>query len=456
MNKYMICLAVVLCYITAPLAFAQQAVKLSVGKAQTIDLPNDASDVLIANPSIVDVGPLNTKKLYIVGQNVGDTNVLVFDQNSQTIANFDVNVGMDQANLARTLRQYFPNENIKAETVNRNVVLSGQVSNPAQAGKLRDLAGRFVGSSETIVDMMTVNGEQQVLLKVKIAEVQRNLLKEFGTDTDIASVNSGNFGLRNTSDLAGKLTKAPFATGSLAYQTGATGPISLTLQALEEKGLLNTLAEPNLTAISGQRAEFLAGGEYPVPVGQSLGTTTIEFRRFGVALGFTPLVLSNNKINLEMETEVSLLSNEARLELEDTSIPSLSVRRAQTTVELASGGSLMIAGIIKSEATNTMSSLPGINKIPIIGQLFSSQSFKRNETELVIFVTAYLVNPIKNPDAVVADDVPVAKALSPQMPQPRRVVEARPAAQITRGNEQPLPKNLPTMPSTVAGGYRLD
>jgi pilus assembly protein CpaC len=301
--------------------------------------------------------------------------------------------------------------------------------------------------------MMTVNGEQQVLLKVKIAEVQRNLLKEFGTDTDIAGVNSGNFGVRNTTDLAGKLTKTPFSTGSLAYQTGATGPISLTLQALEEKGLLNTLAEPNLTAISGQRAEFLAGGEYPVPVGQSLGTTTIEFRRFGVALGFTPLVLSNNKINLEMETEVSLLSNEARLELESTSVPSLSVRRAQTTVELASGGSLMIAGIIKSEATNSMSSLPGINKIPIIGQLFSSQSFKRNETELVIFVTAYLVNPIKAPDAVVADDVPVAKALPPQMPQPHRVVEPKPTTQITRVNEQPLPKNLP---ATVAGGYRMD
>lgn len=383
-------------------------ITLTVGKAQTLDFNQDLSEILIASPDIVDVGVLTKRRVYIVGRNVGDTNIMVFDKNKSTLATLDVNISQDQFTLQRVLRQYFPDEAVTARTINRDVILTGSVSNPNKAGQIRDLAKRFVssapgGTPQTLVDLMTVQGEQQVSLQVKIVEVKRNVLKEYGIDTDISNIGDfGNFSRSGvTSSVTGKVTASPFSIGNLVYETGSNGPISLQMQALEEKGLLNTLAEPNLTAISGQRAEFLAGGEYPIPVGQQNNQVTIEFKKFGVALGFVPVVLSNDKIQLELETEVSVLSNEARLELQNESIPSLSVRRAKTTVEMASGGSLMIAGLIQSDTVNTMDSLPGINKIPVIGKLFSSQSFKRNESELLVMVTPYLVRPSKNSEAVV-------------------------------------------------------
>lgn len=401
-------LIVMLVGLCASVAFAdgvRKPLTLTVGKAQTVDLNQPISEVLIANPSIVDIGVLTKNRIYVVGRGVGDTNVLIFDDSSNTLASLDVNVSNDQFTLQRTLRQYFPNENVTARTINQEIILTGMVSNPSKAGQIRDLAQRFVRNAPgntrppTIVDLMTVEGEQQVMLQVKIVEVQRNALKEYSLEPSLENVGLGNFNGSSIATATGTgLTTTPLATGSLVYETGSRGPISVAISGLEEKGLLNTLAEPNLTAISGQRAEFLAGGEYPIPVGQQNNQITIEFKSFGVALGFTPVVLTSDKIQLELETEVSLLSNEARLQLEDTSIPSLSVRRAKTTVEMSSGGSLMIAGLIQSDSLNSLNSLPGINKIPILGKLFSSQSFRRNESELLVVVTPYLVRPIKNPN----------------------------------------------------------
>lgn len=374
---------------------------LTIGKAQTIDFNEPLADILVANPGVVDVGMLTKTRLYVVGNGVGDTNILVFDKNKNTLASLDVNVSNDQDTLQRALRQYFPEEKIRAQMINKEVILTGMASTPSRAGQIRDLAKRFVTANQTLVDLMNVEGEQQVMMQVKIVEVRRNVLKEYSLDPDLSNVTGGALsGSSLATTIGGKITGVPLSVGSLVYEAGGIGPLSLTMQALEEKGLLNTLAEPNMTAISGQRAEFLAGGEYPVPVAQQNNQITIEFKKFGVALGFTPVVLSNEKIQLELETEVSLLSNEGRLVLSNTSIPSLSVRRAKTTVEMASGGSLMIAGLIQSDAINSMNSLPGINKVPIIGQLFSSQSFKRNESELIVMVTPYLVRPMKQPAAV--------------------------------------------------------
>jgi pilus assembly protein CpaC len=420
------CIIFAFMLVIAP-SFAEEGVSkplaITMGKAQTVDLSQPISEVLVSNPNIVDVGMLTKKRLYVVGRSVGDTNVLIFDQNNNTLASLDVNVSNDQFTLQRVLKQYFPDESVTARTVNKEVILTGRVSNPLKAGQIRDLAKRFVtgsgaeaaasagGSSTapsgpTIVDLMTVEGEQQVMLQVKIVEAKRNVLKEYGLEPSIGGTGAiGNFRGTLASSTAAQLTSTPFSVGSLIYETQSRGPISLTMRALEEKGLLNTLAEPNLTAISGQRAEFLAGGEYPVPVGQNNGEISIDFKPFGVSLGFTPVVLSNDKIQLELETEVSLLSNEARIQLQTVNIPSLTVRRAKTTVEMSSGGSLMMAGLIQSDAVNTMDSLPGINKIPIIGKLFSSQDFQRNESELLIMVTPYLVHPIKKPAGeMVSDD----------------------------------------------------
>lgn len=393
----------IFCMVDMPMSFADEGVarplSVTLGKAQTVDFDLPVSEVLVANPGVVDVGVLSKKRLYVVGRGVGDTNVLIFDRSNNTLASLDVNVSNDQNTLQRALAQYFPDEKIAARMMNKEVILTGTVSNPSRAGQVRDLAKRFVGTNQTIVDLMNIEGEQQVMMQVKIVEVRRNVLKEYSLDPDFNNALGGNFNLTGGAITAGRLTSTPFAIGSLIYETASHGPLSLTFQALEDKGLLNTLAEPNLTAISGQRAEFLAGGEYPIPVAQQNNQISIEFKQFGVALGFTPVVLSNEKIQLELETEVSLLSNEGRLELASTSVPSLSVRRAKTTVEMASGGSLMIAGLIQSDSVNSLGSLPGINQVPIIGKLFSSQSFRRNESELLVMVTPYLVRPMKQPVA---------------------------------------------------------
>lgn len=469
----------VLFFILAAPAFAQEGVSKSlsvtIGKTQTIDLDQPISEVLVSNPNVVDVGMLTKKRLYVVGRGVGDTNVLIFDKNNNTLASIDVNVSNDQFTLQRLLREYFPDENVEVRTVNREIVLTGNVSTPVKAGQIRDIARRFAtggtaaSASATapspIVDLMTVDGEQQVMLQVKIVEAKRNVLKEYGLEPDIAGTGAiGNFRGALDSNTASLLTTAPFALGSLIYETQTRGPISLTIRALEEKGLLNTLAEPNLTAISGQRAEFLAGGEYPVPVGQSLGQVSIEFKSFGVSLGFTPVVLNNDKIQLELETEVSLLSNEARLQLQTVSIPSLTVRRAKTTVELASGGSLMIAGLIQSDSINSMDSLPGVNKIPIIGKLFSSQSFRRNESELLVMITPYLVRPTKKPAAqLVSADVkngvpPINADSLPPLPLGPLPADKPVAKRAVEPVNSPANRLSPTQPAVAKTktGYQME
>ncbi len=404
MKKILIATALVTLFFTTGFALAQEygvhkQLTLTVGKAQTVDFNQPITEILVSNPSVVDVGVLTKRRIYVVGRGVGDTNVLVFDQGNGTMASLDVNVSNDQFTLQRSLRQYFPEEPVTARMINREVILTGRVSTPSKAGQIRDIAKRFVATDQTVVDLMTVEGEQQVMLQVKIVEVGRNVLKEYGIEPSIANLTSGNFSGALASNGNVGVTSTSFALGSLAYETANTGPISVAIRGLEEKGLLNTLAEPNLTAISGQHAEFLAGGEYPVPVAQQNNQITVEFKKFGVSLGFTPLVLSNDKIQLELETEVSTLSNEADIQSDQISIPSLNVRRAKTTIEMASGGSLMMAGLLQSDSINSLNSLPGVNKIPVIGKLFSSQSFQRNESELLVIVTPYLVRPTKKPAA---------------------------------------------------------
>lgn len=388
---------------------------LTVGKAQTVDFSQPISEILVANPSVVDVGVLTKKRIYVVGRGIGDTNIMIFDQNNSTLASMDVNVSNDQFTLQHALGQYFPEEKVHARMMNKEVVLTGRVTTPSKAGQIRDVAKRFIDTTQTLVDLMTVEGEQQVMLQVKIVEVARNVLKEYGLEPSISNLNTGNFSFEGLSNNNVGITSTAFSVGALAYETANTGPITLAMRGLENKGLLNTLAEPNLTAISGQHAEFLAGGEYPIPVAQQAGQISVTYKQFGVSLGFTPVVLSNDKIQLELETEVSTLSSEAAVQSSTISIPSLNVRRAKTTIEMASGGSLMIAGLIQSDAINSMNSLPGINKIPVLGKLFSSQSFQRNESELLVVVTPYLVRPIKKPAAILANasEEPVTTA-SPQ------------------------------------------
>jgi pilus assembly protein CpaC len=381
-----------------------KTIQITAGKADTVDLASPVADILVADPAIADVGTLRSNRLYIVGKAVGETNILAYDEVGNQLANIAVHVRVDDKNLQDSLHEFFPDEQVKAKTIKNNIVLSGTVSNPSVANQVRDLAGRFIDKTQTVVDLMTVSGEQQVMLKVQVLEASRSLLREYGFETDYKP--SGTKSLFNAVAGTGLTAVSPFATGTLMLsKNGKFGPLSTSLQALEKDGLVNTLAEPTLTAISGETAGFLAGGEFPIPSGKdSSGNIMIEFKQFGVSLNFTPTVLSKERLALHLSTEVSTLNKQDGLQLSGVDIPALAVRRAETTVELASGGSIMIAGLIQSDTIHQLNGFPGVKDLPIIGELFKSKSFQRNENELIILVTPYLVKPFAKQDAVAEND----------------------------------------------------
>lgn len=395
----------------------QKTINLTAGKADTIDLGKEVADVLVANPAIADVGTLRANRLYIVGKTIGDTNVLAFDEAGNQLADISVHVRVDDEIIGSTIREFFPDEKVEVATVNSNIILKGHVSTPAVANQVRDIASRFITQTgQTVVDLMSVRGEQQVMLKVKIIEAKRGALREYGIETDYKPSSIGTpHGLLNSIAGTGLQSLAPFASGQIFFDdNGKFGPLKIGLQALEKDGLINTLAEPNITAISGETAGFLAGGEFPVPTGRDQdGNVTLEFKQFGVALNFTPTVLSEDRISLQMSTEVSDKSADDGIVLVNTIIPGLVVRKAETTVQIGSGGTLMIAGLIKSDTINAMNGLPGVSDLPILGNLFKSKSFKRDESELIILVTPYIVEPYARPEAEVVqnDPAPVRQVL---------------------------------------------
>jgi pilus assembly protein CpaC len=387
---------------------------LTVGKAEIVDIDGAVSDIMVADPDIVDVVALQANRMYMVGSKVGNTNIMALDADGNIIKRLNVHVRVDERTLEETIHELFPEENIRARTVNDQVILVGEVSNPTVASQIRDLSARFVGDEKNLVNLVKVSGEMQVMLKVRIMEASRSVLKELGVESSandrvasgdnlfnnntVASLGGGATGNIFTNSQTG-LTSDPFGVGRLLYDTGINGIgfTELLISALEENNLVNILAEPNLTAVSGEEANFLAGGEFPVPTGRDRdGNIEIEFKPFGVSLNFRPTVMNEDRISLQLKTEVSSLDREQGITIDEIQIPGLDVRRAETIVELNSGGSLMIAGLLKSETVKGMSGIPGIQNTPIIGDLISSDSFNRQETELLIVITPYVVQPIAN------------------------------------------------------------
>jgi pilus assembly protein CpaC len=365
---------------------------------------------------VVDVVALQANRMYMVGAKVGNTNVIALDPDGNIVKRLNIHVRVDERTMEETLNELFPDEKIRARTVNDQVILVGNVANPSTAAQVQDVAMRFIGDEKKLINLVKVSGDMQVMLKVRVLEASRAVLKELGVETSAndavnpadplfngagpAALGGGVTGMLGTTPKTG-LTSDPFGVGRLIYDTGISG-IGLTeilVNALEEDKLINILAEPNLTAISGEEASFLAGGEYPVPVGRdNNGNIEIEFKPFGVSLNFRPTVLSDDRISLQLKTEVSSLDPEEGIVLAQINVPGLDVRRAETVVEMNSGGSLMIAGMLKSETVKGLSGLPNARKLPIIGNLISSDSFNREETELLIIVTPYVVQPIARPD----------------------------------------------------------
>jgi len=381
-----------------------KSIVLPLDKAAIVELPYAAADVLVSQPGVVDAVVRSPRRVYLLGLTTGQTNAFFFDAQGRQILNLEIQVERDMDALADVMRRVMPNSRIEIDALNDNVILRGTVQSAAEAANASSLAGRFVDDPEKVVNLLNIRDPEQVMLKVRIVEMQRQILKQLGVTTNGTVV---------LSDAAVAFSSAnPIATtGGLGLSGSQTNigdleALDTSLQAFESTGLVRILAEPNLTSISGESAKFLAGGEFPVPVGQDDGVISIEFKEFGVGLGFTPLVLGKGRINLNISTEVSEVTTENSFfvpgvtTVDDSgnlittaglSIPGLSVRRANTTVELPSGGSLVMAGMLQEDMRSTIDGVPGMKDVPVLGQLFRSRDYQNNETELVIIVTPYLV-----------------------------------------------------------------
>ncbi|MEZ6022539.1 MAG: type II and III secretion system protein family protein [Hyphomonadaceae bacterium] len=465
---------------------AQSAsIVLPFGKSAIIDLPADARDILVSNPQIADATVRTARRAYVIGRALGQTNIFFFDGAGRQIANVDIRVEPDVAPLNDLLRRHAPDSNITAEATNASVVLSGTARSAAESDRAYQLALTFLGigggpgagsgsapggthspgntspggTTPRVINLIQVQGSEQVLVRVRVVEMSRTLVRQLGINANYSEMINQligeddflNIATRNGFSVNGQVLGGLSAAGGVATNIlrpdgyaypGATvdptistgqagvagyefdpttgqetwGPAHVesarrtdaTIEAFERAGLLRVLAEPNLTAISGEAARFLAGGEFPVPVSSDDGQISVEFKPFGVGLAFTPVVMSGGRISLKVSTEVSELTNEGSIATGDTpirnadgtttvirgiTIPALQVRRAETTLEMSSGSSIVLAGLIQERTRHAVEGIPGVMNTPVLGSLFRSRDFVNNETELVIIVTPYLVRP---------------------------------------------------------------
>jgi pilus assembly protein CpaC len=384
-----------------PVDAGNQFVKLGLNKSIIVRLPAEARDVVVGDPEIIDAVVRRKNMAYIFARQIGQSNIFFFDANGEQILALDVEVAVDSLALKKLLNRALPGNKLTVDTVNTDVVLGGTARNNLEAKTALDVATRFVLKvpTATVINTVQVAGEDQVMLKVRVVEMQRNILKQLGIDLQAA--------LRSGQELIQVANINPWSISDLTnggdsgisyFDTEGTNGTGAILRALETDGLARTLAEPNLTALTGQEAKFRAGGDIPyrtcdtervigAPI-RSSADCTVEFREVGVSLSFVPTVLGNNRINLKLSTEVSELG-----QLID-GIPAVDTRSAESTVELPDGGSMMVAGLIKETTRQNTNGFPGLKKLPVLGALFRSREFQANETELVVIITPYVVNPV--------------------------------------------------------------
>lgn len=447
---------------------------LGIGRSTVVQFPVPLKDVLISDPKILDAVVQSSDRVFLIAKGTGQTNAFFFDEYGQQILTIDVAIGADLSALDQLLARLIPGSNIRSEIAGRAVVLTGSVRTPIDSNRAAQIAAQFVqanaevgsivntsapsasnssttSSSTTgggyqsattdsgggsnsdaadvyggkpIINLISVEGEEQVMLRVSVAEVQRTILKQFGVNIG-AAVNSGNFSTSvltaNSLPITGA-TLGTLPTSGIGSTGAATGALQLlnsssssdaftnsgiamswqsgnqavngALRAMERDGLMRILAEPNLTAVSGEPAKFLAGGEYPVPIVDSLGQVSVTYKEYGIGLAFTPVVLSEGRISLKIESEVSELSSDGAVVLSGIEIPALKKRQAKSTVELPSGGSIALAGLLSEDSRQNIDGFPTLKDLPILGTLFRSRDYQRSETELVIIVTPYMVRPV--------------------------------------------------------------
>ncbi len=366
---------------------ASEALNVPMNRAVVVESDVPFAELSIANPGIADISTLSDRSIYVLGKAPGRTTLTLLSPEGQLISNVDVHVTPDIAEFKERLQQILPGENIEVRTANDGIVLSGQVSSTAKLDRALDLANRY--APERVSNLMVVGGTQQVMLKVRFAEMNRSVTKALGGSFRAQGAGSdGNFLAIGGSGLSSATggVGIGFGIGDLAFQ--------VTLEALESKGMVRTLAEPNLTALSGQEAKFLAGGEYPVPVSQDDDTITVEYKPFGVELNFTPVVVDQDIINLTIDAAVSSIDPANGIAIDGFQIDAFKRRETSTTVEMRDGESFAIAGLLQDDFRDDNSQLPWISDVPILGALFRSAEYQRSQTELVIIVTPHLVTPV--------------------------------------------------------------
>jgi pilus assembly protein CpaC len=391
-------------------------IRVEVSTGQLIDLPTAARNVFIADPNIADLQVPSPRSIFLFGKKAGTTSLYAIDAAGHQILSASVVVTYNVTELQRLVQQEAPNYPIAFTSTPGGIVLSGTVPNAETAARIREAASRFIGDKDVLINNLKVSGAQQVNLRVRVAEVDRTVTKQLGFNWD-SLVNSGNFnfglaagrtflspgsaitgsGVGTLIDRAAAPANAAGVPGSLFgnYTTG-NASVSGLIDALADQGLVTILAEPNLTTVSGQPASFLAGGEFPIPVSQATGAAgaiTIEFKQFGVSLEFVPTVLSSDHISIKVRPEVSQLSQQGAVTLDSVTVPALTVRRAETTIELGSGDSFAIAGLIQNNTNTDLNKFPALGDLPVLGALFRSSTFQRSQSELVIIVTPYVVRP---------------------------------------------------------------
>ncbi|SHG20162.1 type II and III secretion system protein family protein [Bradyrhizobium erythrophlei] len=389
---------------------------LGIGKSIVIDLPRDIKDVLVADPKIANAVVRSAQRAYIIGATVGQTNIVFFDSAGQQIAAYDIAVKRDLNGVRAALKQTLPNADIQIDGLGEGVILTGSAASPIDAQQAGDLAARLVGGADKVVNSITVRGRDQVMLKVTVAEVQRSIVKQMGIDLS-ASMNYGTTAVTFNNSTPFTANNGPLVpTNNLTTSFGSTPSVQATLRAMESAGVVRTLAEPNLTAISGESATFISGGEFPIPTGVTCQTTTngaigncvqtVSFKKFGISLNFTPVVLTEGRISLRVMTEVSEVSLENSLNggAGGTSIPSIKTRRAETTLEIPSGGAMAMAGLIQDQTKQAINGLPGLSTLPVLGSLFRSRDYVNNQTELMVIVTPFIVRAVAPKDLSRPDD----------------------------------------------------
>lgn len=501
-----------------------RVLNLPRGKSAIIELPVDVRDMLVTNPQVADAVLRNPRRIYVLGVGKGSTDAVFFDAAGRRLLSLAIRVDEDSGLLQDTLRKVLPDARIEVQPVRDSVILTGTVANASDSSKAVLVAQQFVSKPEQVVNMLSIAGKDQVMLKVRVVEVQRNIIKQLGVSTsnllndgfktyglgrentfavnggmvggadlcygrnnvrttnysnnasltNNGSVTSGSTGSTTattstsvsvTDPVTGAVTTTTTSSGnsgssgssnsltglvssaaSTAYSMATGNNLNACLQAFERVGLIRTLAEPNLTVVSGEAGKFLAGGEFPVPTGSDEnGRVTIEFKPYGVGLGYTPVVMSGGRISLKLSTEVSELSSLGAFTVSTGTsstlvVPGLSVRRAETTVELPSGGALMIAGLLHQQTKENIDSLPGMTSLPILGSLFRSRDYLNGETELVVIITPYIVDPTRPQDQQTpADGLQIAGDMSTVLlGRLNKVVKAPAGANVERTYQGPV------------------